>query len=327
MAKHPTNMVKLGTFVMAGLLFLVFLLYMIGKNRSLFGSTYPLKARFENVQGLVTGNNVRFSGIQAGTVKKIKILNDTTIEVTMYIEEKMKSVIRKNAMASIGTEGLVGNKVVNISPSHSPGDLAEENDLLVTRKTIDTDVMLETLSRTNQDVADIAANLKITVLRLNNSSALWELLGDNTLPMELRASVANIRSATHKAGLIVADLHEVVAGVKNGKGSVGALITDTAFAVSLNQAVEKINIVGERADSLAIELSRLVGGLQNDIDNGKGTLHTLLKDTILSRNLNASLENIRKGTDGFNQNMEALKNNFLFRGYFRKQERLKKAGK
>ena len=74
MAKQGINNVKLGAFVLAGLLFLVLLLYMIGKNRNLFGATYLLKAKFENVQGLVTGNNVRFAGIEAGTVKKIIIL-------------------------------------------------------------------------------------------------------------------------------------------------------------------------------------------------------------------------------------------------------------
>ena len=96
MAKHGINNVKLGAFALAGLLFLVLLLYMIGKNRSLFGATYILKVRFENVQGLVPGNNVRFSGIEAGTVKRIKILNDTTIEVTMAIDQRcrMRSIGR-----------------------------------------------------------------------------------------------------------------------------------------------------------------------------------------------------------------------------------------
>src|SRR5665647_546677 len=117
MAKRIINNVKLGSFVLAGLICLVLLLYMIGKNRNLFGNNYVLKTRFENVQGLIAGNNVRFSGIQAGTVKSIKILNDTVIEVTMIIEKKMQSIIRKNAITSIGTEGVVGNKVVNIVPA------------------------------------------------------------------------------------------------------------------------------------------------------------------------------------------------------------------
>ena len=134
MAKRGINNVKLGAFALAGLIFLVLLLYMIGKNRNLFGSTYTLKARFENIQGLVTGNNVRFAGIEAGTVKRIKIQNDTTVEITMIIDKKMLNVIRKNAMVSIGTEGFVGNKVVNIVPSRQPSPLAEEGDMLVSKK-------------------------------------------------------------------------------------------------------------------------------------------------------------------------------------------------
>ena len=85
MVKKIVNNVKLGVFVVSGLAFLVLLLFMIGKNKSLFGSSYLLKAKFENVQGLIPGNNVRYSGIQAGTVKTIKIINDTTIEVSMMI--------------------------------------------------------------------------------------------------------------------------------------------------------------------------------------------------------------------------------------------------
>jgi phospholipid/cholesterol/gamma-HCH transport system substrate-binding protein len=98
MAKGTINNIKLGLFVLAGLFFLVLLLYMIGKNRNLFGATYVLKARFDNVQGLVTGNNVRFSGIEAGTVKKINIISDSVIEVTMIVQNKMKSIIKKKCV-------------------------------------------------------------------------------------------------------------------------------------------------------------------------------------------------------------------------------------
>jgi phospholipid/cholesterol/gamma-HCH transport system substrate-binding protein len=98
MAKKIINRVKLGVFVLAGLTFLIFLLYMIGKNRHLFGPAFIVKARFQNVQGLVPGNNVLFSGIEVGTVKKIDILSDTLIEVVMLIDDKMKKIIRNNSM-------------------------------------------------------------------------------------------------------------------------------------------------------------------------------------------------------------------------------------
>ena len=324
MTKRVISNVKLGAFVLGGLVFLVLLLYMIGKNRSLFGSTYILKARFENVQGLVAGNNVRFSGIQAGTVKRVKILSDTVIEVTMIIDTKMEPIIRKNAIVSISTDGLVGNKVVNIVPAGEPASLAAEGDILASKKSVNTDEMMQTLYKTNNDIAVIAANLKTTVQQINNSSALWALLNDKSIPQDLRTSLANIRLATGKAGNMADDLHDIVMDVKSGKGSVGAILTDTSFAHNLNEAIQKIKTVGNEADSLAGEINKVVAGIQQDVNNGKGTVNALLKDSAMTIKLNASLDNIQKGTEGFNQNMEALKHNFLLRGYFRKQEKKKR---
>jgi len=327
MARQTINNAKLGLFVLAGLLFLIILLYMIGRNRSLFGSTYLLKARFENVQGLIPGNNVRYAGIQAGTVKNIDILNDTTIEVSMIIETKMENIIRKDAITSIGTDGLVGNKVINIVPGRSNAAIAIEGDLLATKKALDTDDILSTLSNTNKDVAIIVAGLKTTVERINNSSALWTLLSDDTIPIDIRKSATNIQLATAKASIMTNDLHAIIRELKEGKGSAGILLKDTAFAYNLNDAALKIKSVGVQADKLSIQLNTLVSGIQNDINKGKGPANALLRDSSMVNNLNKSLDNIQKGTDGFNQNMEALKKSFLFKGYFRRQEKQKEASK
>lgn len=323
MAKRLMNSVKLGLFVLGGLLFLVLILYMIGKNQDLFGDTYKLKARFENIQGLVAGNNVRYSGIHAGTVKKVKILNDTVIEVTLIINTRMKTIIRKNAIVSIGTDGLVGNKVVNIAPSKKIAPLAEENDILASKKAIDTDEMLQTLYRTNNDIALISADLKTTVQKINSSNGLWKLLNDEAIPKDVRIAVANIRLATAKAGKTVDNLNGIVTDVKNGKGSIGKILNDSSIAQNLNEAIIKIKTVGDEADALAGEINKMVDGIRQDINTGKGTVNALLKDSLLAKRLNQSLDNIQKGTDGFNQNMEALKHNFLLRGYFKKQERQK----
>lgn len=323
MEKKTIDNIKLGTFVSAGLLFLVVLLYMIGKNMSLFGDTYVLKARFENAQGLVVGNNVRYSGIQSGTVKEIKIMNDTTIEVTLLVEKKMMAIIRKNAIVSIGTEGLVGNKVVNIIPRRKQAPLAEEGDILFAKRSVDADEMLQTLSQTNNDVAVIAADLKITIQRINTSNALWNLLNDKSIPENFRVSVANILAATGNAGKLVNNLNDIVMDMKNGKGSAGAILRDSSFAKNLNEAILKIKSVGDNVDSLSHEISLVVAGVRQDVNSGRGPVNALLKDSAIVIKLNGSLSNIEKGTDGFNQNMEALKHNFLFRGYFRKLEKEK----
>jgi phospholipid/cholesterol/gamma-HCH transport system substrate-binding protein len=321
MAKQLMSNVKLGTFVLAGLLFLVLLLFMIGKNENLFGSTYVLKARFDNIQGLVAGNNVRFAGIEAGTVKKVNILSDTVIEISMIIDTKMQQIIRKNAVASIGTDGLVGNKVVNIIPGAYLESLAVEGDIIATKKKINTDDILETLQKTTSDVMVIADGLKTTVKRINKSNGLWSLLEDESIPKQLRVAINNIQSTTGKAGIMVNNLNTIVLDLKNGKGSVGELLRDTSFATNLNQAVNKIKNVGDEADSLAATISNLVVSVKEDVNNGKGPVHALLKDSSLVIKISSSLDNVQKGTDGFNQNMEALKHNFLFRGYFKKLEK------
>ena len=321
MENRAINNIKLGAFVSGGLLFLVVLLYMIGANRSLFGATYILKARFENVQGLVSGNNVRFSGIQAGTVKNIQILNDTVIEVVMIVDKKMQAIIRTNALVSIGTDGLVGNKVVNMVPSKVSAPLAKEGAILLVKRAVSTDEMLQTLYTTNNDIAVIAANLKMTVQRINTSTAIWTLLSDPYIPNDLKLSIAKIREATSKAASITNNLDEMIVEVKNGKGLLGMILTDDTLANNFGNVVLKINSVGEQLDTLSGEIRGLVNNFNQDLNKGKGPFNTLLRDSMLSIKLSNSLDNIQQGTDGFNQNMAAIKHSFLLRGYFKKMRK------
>jgi len=323
MTKRIFNNIRLGMFVIAGLMFLVLLLYMIGKNQHMFGSNYHLKTRFQNVQGLKAGHNVRYSGIEVGTVNSVTFLNDTLIEVDMLIEKRMKNIIRGNAIVSIGTEGFVGNKVVNIFPGRESVDFAKDGDLLNSKKPVDTDEMLRTLSKTNNDVATVAENLKATIQNINTSQALWQLLNDKTLPANIRISAGNIRQATDRAATMINDLQSMVTDVRNGKGSLGTILTDSSFALNLNQAVLKINAVAEHADSLAEEINKFVSTVKHEVNSGKGVVNALLKDSAMTTKINQSLDHIEKGTSAFNQDMEALKHNFLFRGYFRKLEKQK----
>jgi phospholipid/cholesterol/gamma-HCH transport system substrate-binding protein len=324
MTNRFLNNIKLGIFVLAGLLLIIFTLYMIGRTENLFGSNFELKARFKNASGLTKGNNIRYSGIQVGTVKSVKLLNDTTIEVIMLIDEKAKSYIHKNSIASIGTEGLMGNKIININPGKGLTPEVTEGDIIATQKVFNTDEMLQTLDKTNNNIATISEDLKNTVGRINNSTALWGILNENSLAVNLKSSLANISKASANANDMVKDLHTIINDVKNGKGSVGALLTDTNFAFQLNEAVTKIKSVGDNANALAGELNKVVQEVKQGINNGRGTVHALLKDTVIAGNLNASMENIKMGTAAFNENMEALKHNILFRGYFRKLEKQKK---
>lgn len=322
MSKQTGNNIKLGIFVMAGLVLLIIGLYIIGKNQSLFGAKYRFRARFRDVSGLMPGNNVRYSGIQAGTVKSVDIVNDTTIEVVFYIDKGTQAFIRKNARVAIGNEGLMGNKVLNIYPGSSDAPMAEENDLLLVRQGADVTDVMETLYSTNDNLHEISEQLLSTLKRINNSSALWELLNDSTLPDNVRISLVNIKNASNNIVSASASLDDVVQGIQNGEGVAGLLLKDTTAKQNLSEAIAHINRASSEASSLVVRLDKMVADVQEEPDGS--AIGLLLKDTSAATSINKSLQNIEKGTESFSESMEALKHNFLLRGYFKKKEKNKK---
>ncbi len=323
MAKPLNNLIKLGIFVISGILLLIVALFLIGKNQHLIGSHYSLKTHFANVGGLRTGNNVRYAGIEVGTVKTIEIINDTTVEVTMMIGRKMKTVIRKNALASLGADGLMGNKVVNIVPVDGPAELAQEGDLLTSRQSVEFDDVLRTLAGTGDNINVITENLKETVFKINNSKGLWKMLSDSSLAINLRRASHNLEKATLNAERMTKDVRDIVADVKAGEGPAGTILRDTAMASSLKSSVNQLQEIAEGASILAKDLDSIVSKINRDVEEGPGTVNLVLKDTAVSGNIRRTLANVEKGTASFNENMEAMKHNFLFKGYFKKQEKEK----
>lgn len=116
MKKNSTNKIKLGIFVTLGLVVLILAIYFIGEKQLLFKSTFRLTGVFTDVAGLQAGNNVRLSGISIGTVESISLVSDTTVRVEIVIDESSRKFIKKDAVATIGSEGLIGNKVLVINP-------------------------------------------------------------------------------------------------------------------------------------------------------------------------------------------------------------------
>lgn len=321
MLKDTNKNLRLGIFVLAGTLFLIIAMYFIGAKQSLFTSTFRISANFHNVDGLMPGNNVRFAGIDVGTVEKVEILSDSTVKVTLLIEEDSRSFILNNALASIGTDGLMGNKLVNINSAHKPGKPIQEGDVLESIHPIETDEMLRTLNRTNEDVSTIARNLRIITERVNNSNTLWSLLTDTTVAENVKNAIISIRITGERSAMITGDLSNIVKSVKEGKGSLGALIMDSALSHKLNQTIVKIRLVSDTMAYISGDLKYVSGKIRN----GEGAVGTILMDTTFAGNLNQTMINLRKSSKSLDENMEALKGSILLKKYFRKQEKKKKA--
>ena len=128
MKKQTFSNLKLGIFVLAGTFFLVAILYFLSQQRNLFNPIIRVGADFANVAGLVKGNNVRFAGINIGTVERVTISSDTSVFVEMAIRKEVSPFIKKTARASVGTDGMMGNAVVNISAVTDPVASIVEGD-------------------------------------------------------------------------------------------------------------------------------------------------------------------------------------------------------
>jgi phospholipid/cholesterol/gamma-HCH transport system substrate-binding protein len=319
MNKETTRNVRLGIFVLAGTIFLVASLYLIGNKRNLFSNTFSIHADFYDVNGLTPGNNVRFSGIDVGTVESVDITHDRMVIVTIIIDEKYRDYIHKHDIATIGTDGLMGNKLININSVDDHSPRISDGDTLATLKAIETEEMTRTLSQTNDNMKVITDNLKTITQKINNSNSLWSLLADTAVAENVRQTIVNIRLTSERSAVISGDLGIIAANIRSGQGPAGMLISDTTISGQIRQSVVNFKMVSDKMAIISGDLSLLTARTKD----GEGTIGTLMMDTTLPANLNQAVLSIRSGTAAFDENMEALKHSFLLKGYFRRQEKKK----
>ena len=228
MKKRTGNTIALGIFVSAGIALFIFGIYRIGTRQQLFGNSFRISCMFSDVNGLQPGNNVRFAGITVGTVEDVQLENDSSVRVDLRIDYSAKKFIKKNAIAGIGSEGLMGNKLLVISPGDGTAGEIENNDFIASSYPITMDDIM---------------------YRLNVS--------------------------TENAAYITEDVRAITESIREGKGAIGKLFMDS----------------------------------------------------LMAKNLNQSILNIREGSRGFKSNMDAAKKSFLLRSFFKKNPEKKESGK
>jgi phospholipid/cholesterol/gamma-HCH transport system substrate-binding protein len=268
--------------------------------------------------------NVRFSGINVGSVTNIEIQNDSTIEIELRIKEEVRKFIKKDAIVTIGTDGLMGSMLVNISPGTSKSPIVEDNDLLNSYSRIKTDDILKTLHMTNENAAMLTRGLlDITEDIQHGKGTISALVYDTLLREELFLSIANLRKATEKTNTVLGDVQEMIGDVNEGKGFAGYLLRDSLTSTQLLKTMDELQLaaqdIHESTDSLKTFMQKL--------NTGQGAIPTLWYDTAMVQDLRGTLQNLNKGTEKFDENMEALKHSFLTRKYFKEQEKESKKSK
>lgn len=308
---------KLGVLVLASMIFLVFSLYLIGKNQNIFGSSIRVIAEMRNVNGLLPGNNIRFKGMDVGTVSEIKMLNDTTIQVELLIHKSMRSFIKSNSKTTINTDGLMGNKILHINPMEGEAPSLVSGDILYALPQIDTEDMLETLNSTGNYLEKTLINLTEITEKLNDSKALWSLLGDPSLVDDINAAIREFKNAGSDAVAITRSGKNIITSFEKGDGIVNSLFTDSIMNSNFEETLGQLQNTSVEASELMSKMNLLVKNIQE----GKGTAGLIMQDSVFRQQVDQTLQNLESSTFKLNENMEALKANFLFRGYFRKQEK------
>lgn len=321
MKSNSGQNLKLGIFIISGLIIFTLGVYFIGNKQNLFGDSIMVNSVFNNVNGLQPGNNVRYSGVNVGTVKEIKFLNDTAICVNMLISRESGNLIKYSSLTTINSDGLVGSMVLNILPTNNvPSRTLQEGDTLESFSQVATADMLNTLKRTNENAALLTEDLlKITNSINAGEGVLGDLLKDETLAKNMQESVENLNQTTNSARSGLAKLNAILNAVDYENSVAGLLLSDSTAQKSFSTIIGDLQATSSQIKEISADL----GQFSNTLNSEKGALNYVVKDTSFVNHLDQSMENIEEATHRFNENMEALKHNILFRGYFRKQERQK----
>jgi phospholipid/cholesterol/gamma-HCH transport system substrate-binding protein len=229
--------IKLGAFTIVALLVLFIGIFVIGSKKNMFKSTFSVYGTFKNVGGLQVGNNVRFVGINVGTVDAIEIISDSLARVDLVLQSKVKKFMKNNAVASIGSDGLMGDKLVVIS------------------STIDSTMMAS--ARPIKDGDEIKT--------IN--------------PIEYDKVLGKAKRIIDNAEVLTNNLTDMITKVNSGHGTIGRLLNSDSLAKSLESTTNSAK---------------------------------------------SALNSVKKGSEGFSENMQALHGNFLFRKYYRKKEKEQK---
>ncbi|HEX8269858.1 MAG TPA: MlaD family protein [Flavobacterium sp.] len=192
-----TFKVRLGLFILVGIVLFMLAIFVIGKQKNLFDPVFKLSTHFNNVSGLQVGNTVRFSGINVGTVDNIRIVNDTTVQVDMLIEKDVQRFIKTNSQAIIGSEGIIGDRVIVISNGDVGAAPVKDGQAITSNEPIETDAIMASLQITADNAALATDEITEILYKINNGEGtLGRLINDESIANNIDQTIANLESSS-----------------------------------------------------------------------------------------------------------------------------------
>ena len=283
--------VRLGLFVAGGLALFVLTIFIIGKQKNLFNPVFKLNTTFYNVSGLQVGNNIRFSGINVGTVDNIRIINDSTVKVEMLIRKEVHQFIKSDCEVAIGSEGLIGDRLLIISQGSSEAPLAKEGQSLASGEPVEMDDIVASFQVSAKHTEVVTQQLAEVMLKVNSGrGTLGRLIHDT---------------------IIAEDINQTIVNFKNSSNGLEATLAETKQDVSEIMASFKVTAGNAEVSTQQLE------DIMVSVNGGTGIIGRLIYDTASAENIDQTIINLKNSSKSLDENMEALKHNILLRRYFK----------
>ena len=189
--------IRLGLFVAAGFVLFTVAIFLIGRQKNLFDPVFRLSTTFYNVSGLQVGNNIRFSGIDIGTVGDITLINDSTVSVDMVIKKSVQQFIKTDGQAAIGSDGMIGDRVLIITQGSSGAESVKNNQYITSLEPTETDAIIASLAVTSVNFEIISNQLAQIMVNINQGNGtLGRLIQDSTIAENINKTIINLRKSS-----------------------------------------------------------------------------------------------------------------------------------
>jgi phospholipid/cholesterol/gamma-HCH transport system substrate-binding protein len=321
--------IRVGLFLGLGLLVFVVGVFTLGSQSKSFSKSIKISAVFDDVSGLKTGNSVWFSGVKVGSISRIRFIGPGQVDVGMSIDEKSQQYVHRNAGVHMGSDGLIGNKIIVIDGGSPQAPIIQDGDVLQTEKITSTDDMLKVLQQNNQNLLSITGDFKLLSRKiLKGEGTVGTLMADSTVGNQFKNAMNNFEKSSASAARLAAQLERFATKMNAKGGLADKLLTDTATFAAIKSAANKLQEAANSGADAAQNLKTATDKF-NRTDNAIGVL---LNDQETAARLKSTVGNLQQASIKANDDLEALQHNFFFKGFFKdrakaKADSIKKANK
>jgi phospholipid/cholesterol/gamma-HCH transport system substrate-binding protein len=314
-----------GVFVVLGLGILIVTILTLGSQHKTFEKSITIKSFFDNVNGLQKGNNIWFSGVKVGIIREVNLRQDGTVEVDMSIEDKSVKYIPGDARAKLSSDGLIGNKIIEIYGGTASAPKIEQGGVLANEKLLNTDQMMSTLSKNNDNLYAITSDFKAISARIaSGKGSIGKLLNDETMVDQLDATTNILKRASQNLEKLTSNV-AAYTNKLNDKGTLASdLVTDTVIFSKLRSTVLQLQNLADSSQNVIANLTNTGKIINNGLTNKNSPAGMLLNDEQSANKIKGTLQNLQSATKKLDEDLEAVQHNFLLRKFFKNKAKEEK---